>query len=202
LESKSLFKIKIFVSIGICAILLLGCGTANKNETPTGVIGTESTDQTSYPSPNELPTLPDVNTPYPSPADGSQGSTVSSTQTYFVTELVVPTPSSGMAVITGILLGSGNSESPFVTSIYLSSAILAETTAATPEVKYSEQTDPIAVQDKNTGQFVFSNVSPGQYALVIWTQNGGSPLTDESGNIIVFSVGADETKDLGSLHVP
>lgn len=197
-----MLRIKIFVLIGICIVLLLGCSNINKTETPSDSVNNNSTSQSGYPSPIELPTIAGVDTPYPAPSEVSQDSTASSTQVYFVTELTIPTPNSGMAVITGKLLGSGNDEAPFITSIYLSSASSAGTTGATPEVNYSEQTDPIAIQNMNTGQFVFSNVSPGQYALVIWTQNGGVPLTDDSGKPIIVVTGSGETKDLGSIHVP
>ncbi|PWB52417.1 MAG: hypothetical protein C3F13_11695 [Anaerolineales bacterium] len=97
---------------------------------------------------------------------------------------------------------SGESTRPFITSIYLSAASPAETAGEPPIVNYSELTDPIAVQDIKTGKFVFSEVTPGQYAFVIWSQNGGTPLQDETGKTILVEVTSSEVKDLGNIHVP
>jgi hypothetical protein len=197
-----LLKIKNLLLIGIFSVLLLGCSKANTSETPITSNSYIPINQSSYPSPIEQPTVPPVNTAYPSPIDLGGAPTAASTQVYFVTGLVVPTPNSGKAVVTGKLLGSGNGTEPFITSIYLATVEPATTAGATPEVKYSEQTDPIATQDLTTGQFMLTNVTPGQYALVIWTQNGGIPLKDGSGNPIIFNVNYGEIKDLGDIHVP
>jgi hypothetical protein len=188
--------------IGICVVFLLGCNTTNKNETPIGSSINIPINQSSYPSPIEQPTIPSMNTGYPAPGDHAAAPTLAATQVYFVTGLIIPTPNNGMAVVTGKLLGSGIDARPFITSIYLTNVGLSETPGSSPQVNYLPQSDPLATQDIDTGQFVFTNVSPGQYALVIWTQNGGIPLVDDSGNTIIFNINSDELKDLGDIHVP
>ncbi len=195
-------KIINLLLIGICVVFLLGCSTTSKNETPIGSGINIPINQSGYPSPIEQPTIPNMNTGYPAPSDLGVAPTLAATQVYFVTGLIVPTPNNGMAVVTGKLLGSGIDAGPFITSIYLTNMGTAETPGSSPEVNYLPQSDPIATQDLDTGQFVFTNVSPGQYALVIWTQNGGIPLVDESGKAIIFDIISDELKDLGNIHVP
>ena len=191
-EIKTLIK-KILL-IGFCVVILTGCGSKNIQQTPTTTVS-------GYPGPLGSG-VTDENNTYPGPENNSQSPGSSTTQEYFIEGLVVPTPTSGKSVITGILLESGESSKPFITSIYLSTASPSETAGGQPTVNYSEQTDPIAVQDIKTGQFFFSDVVPGQYALVIWSQNGGIPLKDESGNTILVDVSSEELKDVGNIHVP
>jgi len=53
----------------------------------------------------------------------------------------------------------------------------------------------------NTGRFLFTDVNPGQYAIIIWSPFGGNLLSDESGATILVTVNADEIKDLGVIPV-
>lgn len=195
-------KIIHIVGIGLFVFIILGCSSINKTASTEGSTAIQTTEQSAYPFPIDLPSLPLANSSYPGPGSSGEVSTLSPTPVYFVTQMAVPTPMIGKAVITGQLFSQGSENQPFITSIYLSSTSPSTTPGGPPEVNFSEQSDPIAIQDLGTGRFMFQNVDPGQYSIVIWSQNGGIPLLDESGNTIIFTVNSDETKDLGVIHVP
>ncbi len=60
------------------------------------------------------------------------------------------------------------------------------------------ETAPLAKFDETSGDFVFSNVVPGEYSLIIKeVVFGGKLLTDESGNARVIEVSAGSITDLG-----
>lgn len=75
-----------------------------------------------------------------------------------------------------------------------------------PEVELLERdhdNSPAAVVDRSTGRFVFVDVEPGKYGLIIWEPMGSGPVTDpETGETLFFEVSAGEVKDLGTLYFP
>ncbi len=186
--------------IGLCILLLSGCIISNPQQASPNDTATASASTAGYPGP-VFETIPTRTSSYPEPAANNNSPSSKTTQEYFVNGLVVPKPLAGKAVVTGILLNSSEGSQPFLTSIYLSVASATGTTEVPPLNNPSEQANLIAIEDISTGQFVFSNVAPGQYRLEIWSQTGDIALTDQSGNAILVDVSAGEVKDVGIIHV-
>jgi len=63
----------------------------------------------------------------------------------------------------------------------------------------SEETSPTAVTGED-GSFVFTNVIPGTYGIVIITPIGSFLLQDGKGNDFLFNVQAGMILDLGEIH--
>ena len=196
-------NIKIILSLFIVALFITGCGT-QKTPTVNVVVETPKSPVASvnpYPYALEPTPATSVDQAYPGPSTGQQGPEAAYTPEYHVTNLVVPTPSSGKGVVTGRLLIGGEEGHPYLATLYLASTIPPSTPDYPPMISYSEENDPIAVQDVNTGRFLFSDVAPGQYAIIIWSPLGGFPLVDKEGASVIFTVSADEVKDLGILPI-
>jgi hypothetical protein len=187
--------------IVIITILTAGCAKS----TPTQGVETSLPQlvpsQSAYPYPIGQPANPAVESAYPAPISGNNASGNSSSQSNTVTQLFIPTPSSGKAVITGQLLIGGKNDHPLITTLYLVSAAPASTPAAQQKYKPSEQTDPVAVQEMGTGKFLYDDVNPGKYVLVIWNPIGSFPLKDINGEIIQVDAKPNQTVDLGVIAV-
>ncbi len=63
------------------------------------------------------------------------------------------------------------------------------------------ETSPIAIFDSTTGDFVFNDVNPGEYSLIIHeVVLGGQALVDETGNVVIISVEQGKITDLGKVQ--
>jgi len=194
-------NIKKTLLIMILSLVMTGCGVKNPIGTTGVTVIVQTPIQSAYPYPIDEPTVPVVNSSYPGPLGGSGIPETASTPEYFVTHLVVPTPSSGKAVVTGRLLIGGEVGQPFLATLYLASTVPPSTPNYPPLIAFSEQSDQLGIQDADTGRFLFTDVVPGQYAIIIWTPFGGNPLVDGSGNSILFMVNPGEVKDLGIIQI-
>jgi hypothetical protein len=194
-------KLLIILQIVMIAVVIVGCATSNPNQTPWITDSPQASTQSAYPYPMELPMTPVLNSAYPGPIEDNETLNITPTHSNIVTELIIPTPSSGNAVITGQLLVGGDQNQPLITSLYLASTIPASTPGASSIVNLLKESDPIAIQDVRTGRFMFGDVPPGQYALVVLTVVGEYALKDSAGNIIIFTVNPGETKDLGVITI-
>lgn len=118
------------------------------------------------------------------------------------TPITVPTPSQDLGIVTGTLLTSDPDQQPYLTDLYLGSTIPADKEGFPPMVSLSEATDPKAAQDK-TGFFLFTNIKPGFYALIVWNPITSTVIQDEKKeNYYVFEVKAGEVTDLGEIYFP
>lgn len=62
------------------------------------------------------------------------------------------------------------------------------------------ETAPVAIFDESSGEFIFTNIEPGEYSLIIKeVVFGGKLLVDDSGNARIIEVVAGETIDLGVI---
>jgi len=152
-------------------------------------------------SKNPYPASQDSGTSaYPGPESGDPSPVVASNTENFVSDLDVPVPSSGKAVVIGQLVNAQDN-SPLLTMLYLSVAEVKDDPSLPPKVHFSADTDSTAVQDIDTGQFMFSDVAPGKFAIVVLTPSESFFLQDSAGNILVIDVQADETKDVGVFAI-
>jgi hypothetical protein len=104
-------------------------------------------------------------------------------------------------VVFGELNISGDTSGLSVSNLFLTPLTAGDNSEDFSSVIYVEGIDPSASLDDGNGQFVFADVNPGQYALMIWTSMKAYPLGDNLGKTIIFTVGPDETKDLGVISV-
>jgi hypothetical protein len=192
-------NLKQILVIVIIVLLLTGCSAKNPTETPGVTVVIQKPTQLAYPYP--VPTVVIVDSEYPGPNSGNGTSNAVSTPDYFVTQLTVPTPVSGKAVVTGQLLIGGEGGDPYMATLYLASTIPASTPEYPPLISFSEESDLRAVQDVDTGRFLFTDVTPGQYAIIVWTPLGGNPLLNEDGSTVMLTVSSGEVKDLGIIPI-
>jgi hypothetical protein len=191
--------------IFILGLILFGC--AGKNTTssaintpanpPTDTATGDIPTQQAYPYPLEN-IVPTVDSEYPGPVTGP---VEAGTIDYQVTNLVIPTPSPENGVVTGQLLVGGEGGVPYIGTLYLAETLPPNKQGYPPIIAFSEQTDQLGSQDVETGKFLFTDVRPGQYAIIIWTPFGGNPLTDKKGDSLIFSVNAGEVTYLGVIPI-
>jgi len=193
--------IKNLILLMIIALVLVGCGAKTPLVTVVQTTAVQVPKETVYPQPVQQTPAATMNLSYPGPIGGQAVPTIITTPENYVTKLVIPTPSSGKAVVTGQLLVGGEGGEPYLATLYLGPTIPPSTPDYPPMISFSETTDKRAVQEVGTGRFVFTDVTPGQYAIIIWTPYGGNPLVDTNDATILFSVSADEVKDLGILPI-
>jgi hypothetical protein len=92
---------------------------------------------------------------------------------------------------------------PYLAEIYLGNAIQADQPDFEPIISFSQETDPKAIQDQGSGEFVFAPIMPGTYALVLWTPVGSTVLREpNSDRFLLFVVEAGETLDVGTIVIP
>lgn len=119
-----------------------------------------------------------------------------------VIPVVVPTPKTDLGIVTGKLLSSDPDNPPYIATLYLGSTIKADKEGFPPMVSLSADTDPKALQD-DTGAFLFTDVKPGIYALVVWDPYNSVVVQDEKKeNYLTFEVKAGEVTDLGTILYP
>jgi hypothetical protein len=135
--------------------------------------------------------------PYPGPGDAT-----STPQNQAVpTEIVVPTASAGLGIVTGIMRTPDANGEPYLATLYLASTVQASDPNYPPLIAFSEADDPKAVQDAS-GRFLFIDVEPGEYALLIWTPVGNTVIEDpETEQYFVFTVEAGKVLDLGVIPI-
>lgn len=186
-----MFNIRRLLLIFFAAIFIVGCGKTTL--TPEATLGNQSLVSTAVKL--DITSVPTESGSYPAPQN--PGGEV---QGELVPRLEIPTPSSGKSVVSGQLSETGN-DIFYITKLYLSPISQSGSGESQPSVNFSEETDPIATVESGTGRFMFVDVEPGTYALVIWTAMQAYPIEDAQGNTIVFSVNPNEKKDLGVIVV-
>jgi hypothetical protein len=187
--------------ISVLILGLVGCGTKSTAETPVVTKEVNAPAVSEYPQPQAVTPIPVIDDTYPGPLSAQTTPEQVNTGENFVTNLVIPTPNEGKAVITGQLLIGGEGGEPYIATLYLGPTVAPSTPTYPPMISFSEDTDLRAIQDVDTGRFVFTDVAPGQYAIILWTPYGGNPLVDENEATVMFSVSAGEVKDLGILPI-
>ena len=119
------------------------------------------------------------------------------------TEVEITPPDVGFGSVGGILL-TDNQLSPgtlaplSTTPIFLAPALYTEE-GAPAFVGLDQDTDP-ATATGQTGVFVFQNVPPGLYGLVVMHGVKLYLITDDEGNNFIIDVEADKAYDLGEVY--
>lgn len=119
-----------------------------------------------------------------------------------VQQLVIPTPGKDSGVVYGKIVSAATGRAPEA-NIYLSRNLTAGEPDLPPMISFSYQTNPRAQVDDD-GNFYFSDVPVGVYAITIWTH----PLdtlfieTEDGQDYLWVEVKAGETLDMGVVQSP
>lgn len=122
----------------------------------------------------------------------------------YVESLIIPTPDTDSAVVVGKLVEQSTNKPYLAPGLYLGSLLKDHNNnSELPSIiSLSTEKDPKAIQAKN-GSFFFSNITPGKYALVIWTPMSLTVVKDfEKKEDIIFDVKSGESLDLGIIYIP
>jgi len=112
----------------------------------------------------------------------------------------IPTPSPGKAVIYGKL--HLTSPTVLVGELYLGQAV--PTTDPNIElISLDEQSAPKAQIDRETWEFIFTDVNPGRYSIIVWEPMNSSPIDDpRTGETLFIDVSPDSIINVGTLYFP
>jgi hypothetical protein len=186
----------------VAALLFAGCGQLDPVPVETAPATTAPTVSADLPVDGGYPAGA---TPTPfdySQEEGYPAPEASSPPEELPESLEIPEPAADSGVVTGQLLTPGPGGSPYIGSLYLASTISSDQEGFPPIVAFSDQTDPLGLQDQ-TGRFLFSDVAPGTYALVIWTPVASTVIEEPGTNeYMLFEVEAGEVTDLGVIGIP
>jgi hypothetical protein len=186
----------------VAALLFAGCGQLDPVPVETAPATTAPTISANLPVDGGYPAGA---TPTPfdySQEEGYPAPEASSPPEELPESLEIPEPAADSGVVTGQLLTPGPGGSPYIGSLYLASTISSDQEGFPPIVAFSDQTDPLGLQDQ-TGRFLFSDVAPGTYALVIWTPVASTVIEEPGTNeYMLFEVEAGEVTDLGVIGIP
>lgn len=183
--------LKVFLPVAILLIALSACSAPQTTETPTVTPAETLSPDGAYPPAGQAPSSEEA---YPGPDPMNQSSV-------FPDAIEVPQPASDLGVVTGRILQAGNREVFLAPTLLLGELVFADDPNAPPLVGYSIETDPVAVQAK-TGHFVFKDIKPGRYAIVVWTPLTQALLMDSQGATAQVVVEAGKIIDLGDVYVP
>lgn len=86
--------------------------------------------------------------------------------------------------------------------LFLGRLIPASVPDAPPVVSFDYNSDPRTVVHEPNGTFAFTNVVPGNYALLIWTPAIGFVVEKPEGGLVVVVIEMDKTIDLGIIRLP
>lgn len=116
----------------------------------------------------------------------------------------IPTATTQSGVVTGRLLTPDEHGKPYISVLYLGNVIRSSNNLSSlPLISFSEQYSLKGNQDPQTGQFYFSNVPPGEYAIILWTPAISMPLKDpKTKQEIIFRVEPGKVIDLGTIIIP
>lgn len=113
------------------------------------------------------------------------------------------TPRQGLGGITGRLVaGSVNGPGYMGGDLYLGRLIPGSDPKAPPAVAFSNDSDPKADIYNTDGTFAFTNVQPGNYALVMWNPALDFVIEYPKGTLLEVTVTQNKVTDLGTIVIP
>ncbi|RMF50088.1 MAG: hypothetical protein D6755_01625 [Anaerolineae bacterium] len=117
---------------------------------------------------------------------------------YIITTL--PTPKSDSGIITGYLLeNKANPTAPSSTVLLALAKIIPGPDGQPMVARFNREEAPHTLTDVN-GRFVFKDIPPGQYGLIVDRISDAFLLNDpDTGGDFIFTATAGEVLDLGNL---
>lgn len=111
---------------------------------------------------------------------------------------VVPTPAAGTAVVVGVFKVAKTEQPMHGVRVYLGDHI--GSTEDTPLYGFDPEVAPSTITDEN-GRFVFVDVPPGRYVLIIWGSLSPMLARDPgSGLPLDITLEGGDVVDLGTLY--
>ena len=119
-----------------------------------------------------------------------------------VQQMLIPTPGEDTAVVYGKLTSEATGKAPQA-NVFLSRNITAGQDEVPAMLSFSFETNPRAQIDE-AGNFFFSDVPAGIYAITLWTPpNDTFFIPDEDGQDYLWVVvDAGDSLDLGEIQAP
>jgi hypothetical protein len=116
--------------------------------------------------------------------------------------LTIPTPNDNTAMIHGKII-SKETNNPPKAILYLAMNSTANTEGAPAVLAFSNQNSPRA-EVTETGEFIFRNVEPGQYAIMLWfpTKEPFFVPAVDGQDYLWVNAKAREKLELGEVIVP
>jgi len=110
-----------------------------------------------------------------------------------------PIPSPGLAVVGGKIVEIRSQKAPPESTLYLGE--IRSLDSGQPVVRLERATAPYAIPAQNGG-FLFQDVRPGRYGLVLYTPEFSFLVDDPDGTgSLIFDVLPDQVLDLGQIEV-
>ena len=129
------------------------------------------------------------------PAEGYPGPATPTT--YVIEE--IPTPGQETGTVTGYILVNKTSPAPAGTVLLALAKVIPGPDGTPMVASFNRNEAPHALTDSN-GRFVFSDVPPGQYALILDRISDAFMLNHpENGEDFIITVTAGEATDLGEI---
>ncbi len=168
-------------------VFLFGCGAAE-----TGI-------ETSVPTqpPNQDGAYPAAEIAYPLPEliDGS-GLIVAESES----SVQIPEPEEGLAALGGVFINQRTGKAPEESIVYLGEIIYTDT--GLPIVRLDRQMAPFAILE-DSGEFVFRDIVPAEYAVVFFTPDVSFPIDDaDTGETLILNLQPNDKIDLGVVELP
>ena len=115
--------------------------------------------------------------------------------------LAIPTPAAGRAVVHGIFLREVQETPISEANLYLAEIIPSDN-ADLKVAGLDTTTAPHAITNAN-GEFIFTDVEPGEYALAFVTPIGSALVPDPNnpGKDVRLKLEAEQVVDLGTLYM-
>jgi hypothetical protein len=108
-------------------------------------------------------------------------------------------PESGLAILRGRIEITG---STLLGELFLVKAV----PTSDPDInllELDEERSPRASIDRSTGEFIFLDIEPGRYGLIVWEPTSSSPVNDPvTGETLFLELQADQVTDVNTLYFP
>jgi hypothetical protein len=168
--------------------------------TQTSTEGAENSDSNNgYPISAKIPSEEVSSNAYPISTDNSpDGSAGENPPEEDITPIVIPTPNADSGVVHGMIYSLTNDEPISYTKIYLATKIPVDP-GDEYMVSIQENSSPHA-QSNSNGEFVITDIEPGEYILVLVTPISTLPILDINNEQIEFSIEAGELIDFNDIY--
>ena len=178
-----------FLLLLLFSYTLLGCGAAESQATATAVSSPTIEQSDAYPGPGAA---------YPAPEIIDISGVVAAVESE--SPLQLPDPQEGFATVGGRFINQRTGKAPIESIVYLGDIVYTDTNL--PVIRLDRQTAPFAILEED-GEFVFSNVIPGEYAVVFFTPDISFPIDDlETGQTLILNLTLNDKIDLGVVELP
>jgi hypothetical protein len=191
MKRRYILRVMWGLSLGI--FLLTGCGGRDR----------EMSERTKSPLPTPDIVM-DVSSPLQTPSPGLPDAAVGGSSPIQTPSLELPDwdaePAPGKAILRGRIEVA--QRTVLVGELFLARAM----PTSDPEIdmlELDEAKSPRASINRSTGEFIFLNVEPGKYGLIVWEPLNSSSVNDPAtGETFLIELAADQVTDVSTLYFP